>query len=216
MNDPYVIAGHIRRALYGIIEHYDRAGDPPRVQDDGDPGREDPSSRPPADLHAIDVRREAVRDLSFWVRFILDEVNNGDITTRVDGHDVPEMARFVITWALALAEQHPGDASGHREACREELSAHARRLKAVAHGTRTRRIEVGPCPQVDLILDEDSGLEELKRCDGTIVATLTERDPDNEDDGLLPQHLTCTIDGTHTWQPWQWADVGRQIERMAG
>lgn len=214
MNEPYEIAGHIRRACRGILEHYDEAADPPKIADDSDPRGGD-LARPPTDLHAIDVRRTTQRHVTFWVRFILDVVQDGTITTKVDGHDLPQMLRFIDTWALALAEQHPDDASGHKEACREELAADARRLKSVAHGTRTRAIEVGPCPEV--VMTEDTpGVEALTRCDGTVVARLTERDPDSEDDGLLPQHLTCTIDGTHTWQPWQWADIGKRIERLAG
>lgn len=100
--------------------------------------------------------------------------------------------------------------------CRAELTKHARNLKAVAHGTRTRSIEVGPCPEVVIVIDEDNDLETFARCHGTIVAVLTERDPDNEEDGLLPHHLTCTIHAEHTWQPWQWADIGKRIERMTG
>lgn len=211
MTDPYIVAGHIRRSLYAIAEHYDAAADPPKIRDDSD-NRGGDQARPPTDLHAIDVRAVTMRHVSYWVRFILDVVNDGDITTKVNGHDLPEMTRFINTWALALAEQHPNDASGHHEACREELGKDARQLKAVAHGTRTRAIEVGPCPEV--ILDEQA--EAFARCEGTVVANLTERDPDAEEDGLLPQHLTCSLDRTHTWRPWQWADIGKRIERMAG
>lgn len=211
MSDPYVTAGKIRRALRDITEHYDAAGDPPKITDDSDPRGGD-QARPPTDVHAIDCRAETIRHVSFWVQFILDEVQDGKITTKVRGSDLQEMATFVDRWALALAEEHPNEASGHKEACREELERDARRLKAVAHGTRTRSIEVGPCPEV--IIDEEA--EEFRRCEGTVVAHLTERDPDAEDDGLLPQNLTCSLDQGHSWQPWQWADVGKRIERMAG
>ena len=213
MSDPYVIAGYIRRALHDITDHYEAAGNPPRITDDSDPRGGDPA-RPPTDLHAIDVRRETRDSLRFWCRFILDTVQDGTITTRVNGHDLPGMCRFIDTWALALAEQHPNDASGHKKACKEELARHARNLKTVANGTRTRSIQVGPCPEVVIALD-DTGLETFQRCAGTVVAHLTERDPDNEDDGLLPQVLTCDLDQAHTWQPWQWADIGKRIERMS-
>ena len=210
--EPYVVAGAIRRAVRTILDHYDQAGRPPKITDDSDSGRGGDPARPPTDVHAIDCRNDAHHGLAYWCQFILDEVNNGDITTKVRGSDMHDMARFVDTWALALAEQHPDSASGHREACKEELTRHGRRLQAVAHGTRTRSIEVGPCPEV--ILDDVA--ETFRRCDGTVVASLTERDPDNEDDGLLPQRLTCSTDQTHTWQPYQWADIGKRIERMAG
>lgn len=220
MNDPYVTAGKIRRALRDITEHYDAAGNPPKITDDSEKRGGD-QARPPTDVHAIDCRADTIRHVSFWAQFILDEINQewdsrteawvGTITTKVRGSNLQEMVTFVDRWALALAEQRPDDASGHREACREELTRDARRLKAVAHGTRTRSIEVGPCPEV--VIDDDT--ETFKRCEGTVIANLTERDPDSDDDGLLPQHLTCSLDGTHTWQPWQWADIGKRIERMS-
>ena len=210
MTDPYVTAGKIRRALRDITEHYDAAGDPPKISDDSDPRGGD-QARPPTDVHAIDCRADTIRHVSFWAQFILDEVNDGKITTKVRGSDLGGMARFIDTWALALAEQCPDDASGHKEACRQELERDARRLKAVAHGTRTRSIQVGPCPEV--IIDDET--EEFRRCEGTVVANLTERDPDSEDDGLLPQNLTCSVDGAHTWQPYQWSDIGKRIERMS-
>lgn len=207
--EPYVIAGKIRAALRVILDNYDDAGDPPKITDDSASRGGDPA-RPPTDVHAIDCRADTIRHISFWVQFILDEINNGDIETKVRGSDLVDMTRFVDRWALALAEQRPDDASGHKEACREELERDGRRLRAVAHGTRTRSIEVGACPEV--ILDEQA--ETFRRCNGTIVASLTDRDPDS--DGLLPQHLTCDADDTHTWSPWQWHDVGKRIERMAG
>ena len=207
--EPYVIAGKIRAAVRTILDHYDDAGDPPKITDDSDPRGGD-QARPPTDVHAIDCRADTIRHISFWVQFILDEINDGKIETKVRGSDLVDMTRFVDRWALALAEQRPDDASGHKEACREELERDARRLRAVAHGTRTRSIEVGPCPEV--ILDEQA--ETFRRCEGTIVASLTDRDPDS--DGLLPKHLTCDADSTHTWSPWQWHDVGKRIERMAG
>lgn len=208
--DPYVTAGKIRRALRDITEHYDAAGNPPKITDDSE-ARGGDQARPPTDVHAIDCRADAIRHVSFWAQFILDEVQDGTITTKVRGSDLQEMARFIDTWALALAEQRPDDASGHKEACRQELERDARRLKAVAHGTRTRSIQVGPCPEV--IIDDET--ETFRRCQGTVVANLTERDPDSEDDGLLPQNLTCSLDGSHTWQPYQWSDIGKRIERMS-
>lgn len=205
-HDPYQLAGHIRRALYDITEHYDAAADPPTIRDDSD-NRGGDLARPPTNLHAIDVRRETEAALHYWCRYILEHVNDGTITTHVR-NDVASRAAFVNTWALALAEQHTSDA----HTCRDELTKNARQLNAVAHGTRTRSIEVGPCPEAIFIIEGE--LETLTRCDGTVVAVLTERDPDNEEDGLLPHHLTCTTRPDHTWQPWQWADIGKRIERM--
>lgn len=204
MSDPYTIAGHIRRDLLKIRDHYDAAGDPPKAADDGAKGGGRPD-RPPLDLHAVDVRQEAHHDLAYYTRFILDVVNDGTITTQVDGSDVHELAQFVDRWALALAEQHPDDA----QQCRADMAKHARRLRTLACGIRVKRVEVGRCPEVDLTLDE-RGVETLRRCEGTIVATLRERDPDDEDDGLLPEVIKCTDLG-HTWHPSQWRDLGSKL-----
>ena len=218
--DPYITAGHIRAALHRIRDNYDAAGDPPKHADDSDPRKGDPA-RPPTNLHAIDVRRDTHVDLAFWVRFILDTVNAttdpetgllvGTIRTKVDGSDIHALAAFIDTWALALAEQAPEDALN----CRTDMGGHARRLRDVAHGVRVRRATVGPCPEIILTLEAD-GREILTRCEGTIVSTLRERDPDDEEDGLLPQAVTCTLDRSHTWTPWQWVDVGRRIGRQIG
>ena len=206
--EPYVIAGKIRAALREILDHYDAAGNPPKITDDSEPSNGGDPARPPTDVHAIDVRVEAHNGMAYWCQFILDEVNDGTIETKVRGSDLHDIARFIDTWALALAEQHPDSASGHHEACKEQMTKWGRQLRVVAHGTRTRSIEVGPCPEV--ILDDQA--ETFRRCDGTIVAVLTDRDPDS--DGLLPKHLTCDVDSAHTWSPWQWHDVGKRIESM--
>ena len=73
MNDPYVTAGKIRRALRDITEHYDAAGNPPKITDDSEKRGGD-QARPPTDVHAIDCRADTIRHVSFWVQFILDEV----------------------------------------------------------------------------------------------------------------------------------------------
>lgn len=220
--DPYIVAGHIRASLHRIRDHYDDAGDPPKHSDDSDPRKGDPA-RPPTDLHAIDVRRDTHHDLAFWTQFILDTVNAttdpdtgmtvGTITTKVDGSNVHALAAFVDTWALALAEQaDPDDALN----CRRDMRGHGDRLRDIAQGVRTKRVTVGPCPELLMTVDESSGLEQISRCPGTIVSTLRERHPDDDEDGLLPQAITCTHDRDHKWSPWQWVDVGRRIGRQIG
>ena len=63
--EPYVIAGKIRAAVRTILDHYDDAGDPPKITDDSDPRGGD-QARPPTDVHAIDCRAEAHNGMAYW------------------------------------------------------------------------------------------------------------------------------------------------------
>lgn len=208
MTDPYVTAGHIRRALYDINDHYDDALDPPAHRDDSE-ARGGDLARPPTNLHALDVRQAADRDLTRWVRFILDHVNDGSIEHAPDA-GIDSKTRFVNTWALALTEQHPNDASGHKDACKEQLTRHARALKVVALGIRTKRVEVGPCPEMHI---DDN--ESIQSCTGTVIASLTEGDPSTDEGGaLLPEVAACTAVQEHRWHPFEWRDLGVRIGRM--
>ena len=49
MTEPYEVAGAIRRAVRTILDHYDGAGDPPKITDDSDAGRGGDPARPPTD-----------------------------------------------------------------------------------------------------------------------------------------------------------------------
>ena len=198
MTEPYVVAGHIRRSLISIRDHYDAALTPPRVTDDSG-ARYQADSGEPVDLHAADVRREAARDLAYWCRYILDEVNGGTITTVVRAASITETTRFIDTWALALAEQLPLDADN----CRDEMSKHARALEGLARGWRTKRIEVGRCPETIVTMVGD--LEEMTPCTGTLWAEIRE-----DDNGMLPTSIRCDA-APHTWTPWQWRDLGRRL-----
>ena len=198
MSDPYVVAGHIRRALCTIREHYDAALTPPRVSDHNG-GRYPAASGEPVDLHAADVRRETARDLAYWCRYVLDEVNHGNIRTIVRARDIAQMTRFIDTWALNLAEQLPLDADN----CHREMTRNARNLEALARGWRTKRIEIGPCPETIIIMVGD--LEETTRCAGTLWAEMRE-----DDNGMLPMSVRCDTQ-PHAWTPWQWRDLGRRL-----
>lgn len=207
--EPYEVAGDIRRGCHEIADYYEAAAMPPTIRDDSATRRGDPD-RPPGSIEAMQARSETHRDLGFWTQYILDTVNDGTITTKIAGADIHALITFIDRWALALAEQHPDDA--HNAA--RELRGHGRNLMTIACGIRTKRVEVGPCPELRLITNHDD-LEELIRCDGTIFAVLRERDPHDTESGLLPQAITCTATSDHKWQPWQWADVGRRVEARA-
>ena len=122
-DDAYTVAGHIRANLRLIRDHYDDALDPGKINDDSDP-RPGGASGEPANLHAIDVRAQTVRDLVYWVRFILDELETGPSTRTIYGTSIDDMGAFIDTWALALAEQMPEDA----ENCRRETGRHGKAL----------------------------------------------------------------------------------------
>src|SRR5690349_8887400 len=120
------MAGAIRKALLEITDHYDDALIPPRLTS----GVKQPTAPVPADVHKIkparkvfehspapvslavlDARRDAHADLAHYARVVLNEVNEGAITTHVNGESPFALARFLDVWALALAEQLPEEAS---------------------------------------------------------------------------------------------------------
>ena len=199
--DPYHVAGHIRRDLWRIRDHYEAALTPAKGVDESGLTSHGQAGEP-VPTTALDARHEARRDLAYWARFILDEVNGGTITTTpVEAASIHALVEFIDRWALALAEQMPDDADN----LRTEASKHARRLEALAQGRRAKRIQVGRCPEQHLVTGDD-GLETLTPCTGDLWAVLR-----HDDDGLLPSDVTCDNDREHTWTPWQWRDLGRRI-----
>lgn len=74
--------------------------------------------------------------------------------------------------------------------------------KALADPNRTRRFEVGPCPEAD--------------CAGVLVAQIRPAD------SLLPHDVTCTESPTdedtgellHTWPADRWITLGRRVVRV--
>ena len=204
-DDPFTVAGHIRANLRLIRDHYDQALDPGRVNDDSD-NRGGSTGCEPVNLHTIDVRADTVRDLVFWVRFILDDLTNGPSTRTIYGTSVDDMGAFIDTWALALAEQMPDDA----ENCRKETKRHGEQLEGLSKLWRSRRIQIpGRCPEQILTVSPE-GVEEFKACTGELWATMRE-----EDKGMLPGRVECSQTADHQWTPWQWRDLGRRIGTSA-
>lgn len=199
MKDPYTAAGAIRRSLITIRDYYEDALQGAPALDESDV-KATSAAGEPVNLAAVDARNDAHRDLSYWARFILDEVNDGTVVHGPADVEVDTLTRFVDIWALAICEQHPLDGDN----LVREMKRHAKLLEALAKGWRVKRIEVGRCPEVVMILDGE--LETLTPCMGTLHA-VTEED----DEGLLPPVVTCDADRDHSWTPWQWHALGRQI-----
>ena len=199
--DPYRVAGDIRRHLRAITDFYDAALTPARQADESGALHHGASAGEPVPAHALDVRREAHSDLTYWVRFVLDEVNDGTITTRVNAADITALATFLDRWALALAEQLPDDADN----LRNEAQHHATALRTLVVGGAARRIKVTTCPE-QILTRDTNGMEVLTPCGGTLFAVLLERD-----NGMLPAQVTCDREETHTWEPSRWRDLGRKV-----
>lgn len=197
--DPYKQAGTIRRDLRTIRDNYTAALDAGKAADDCDI-RTDTDAGEPVNLAAVDARADAMRDLTYWTRFILDSVNEGTITHGPTIVDVDDLAAFIDIWTLALCEQHPLDGDN----LAKESSRHAKILEALAKGWRRKHIEVGVCPEQVLIVDD--GYETLIHCTGTLHAVM-----DEDDDGMLPANVTCDATRDHQWSPWQWHDLGRRL-----
>lgn len=157
----------------------------------------------PVNVNAIDARKNAYDDLHFWCRFILDQVNEGTITTVVRP-EVPELAAFIVRWTIPLVDQWPDDAAN----LRKEARRHAHTLRMLSMGWTIRKVEVGRCPEQNLVTvpgGDGQPVETLTPCDGTLWAVL------RSEDALLPQHVMCDANREHQWQPWQWPALGRRI-----
>ena len=199
MTDPYITAGHIRRGIHTIRDHYTAALTPDTTTDEsGIHNRTQPGE--PVNLTAIDTRNAALNHLREGTQFILEHVNSGTITALVDATHPDPLGRFIDTWALAMAEQHPVYAG--RYATQSER--HGRRLETLAKGWRTKHIRVGDCTEQAIVAVD--GVETFARCPGELVAVFRE-----EDKGLLPGEVTCTVDGAHVWSPYQWHDLGKKL-----
>lgn len=201
MSDAYKVAGDIRRNLHTIRDYYEAALRGSRGADEN-AALQGADAGEPLNLHAVDTRRATHTDLSYWVRFILDNVNDGKITNRMRADGIPELSAFVDTWALALAEQLPDDAVN----CANDTSRHGRALEGLAKGWASKRILIpGRCPEL-LFVVSAQGIEELVPCEGELWSVFRE-----EDNGLLPRSVQCDADKSHEWEPHDWTALGRRI-----
>jgi hypothetical protein len=199
--DPYDVAGSIRRNLTQIVDNYDDAllnakGAANEIRVFG-------GGCEPVSVHALDVRAAAHKDLAYWVRFALDELNGGTLTAQtVKGAAVPDLAAFLTTWALALAEQLPDDADN----LERDTGRHGSNLHALAKGWTERKMQIpGRCP-VQILTVSPELVEELVPCTGTLWAVMREKD-----NGLLPRVVRCDQEDAHQWEPHDWRDLGRAL-----
>jgi hypothetical protein len=199
VSDPYKRAGQIRHDLRRIRDHYDDALDGGQSTDESEVRAKTDAGEPVA-LAAIDARAGAHRDLMYWSRFILDEVNQGTIVHGPAFVTVEALAVFVDIWSLALCEQHPLDGDN----LAKEVAKHAKLLEALAKGWQRKRIMIGACPEQILVVED--GFETFIHCTGTLHAVM-----DENDEGLLPTNVTCDATRDHQWSPWQWRDLGHRI-----
>jgi hypothetical protein len=204
MSDPYETAGKIRRNLVTIRNVWDATITLVHRQMSDEPVTGSATSPALVPTHVLDARADCHHDLRFFTGLILDQVNGGTIHTRVDATNVPNLTRFIDTWALLFAEQMPDDA----DQCARDMRGHAERMTGMIRGDQLHRYQVGRCPEL-------VGEEQTQLCPGnlwasmSIVATRTRccrsRSSADQDAGLLSEG--------HAWaDPWQWAALGKRLE----
>jgi hypothetical protein len=189
-----MVAHDIRAALIGIrnvwpaVINASKAGSSDRVTGS-------PAIAQAVSAHILDVRIEVQHDLRFYTMLILDQVNKGTISAKVNALDIDDMGKFIDTWALHFCEQMPDDA----EDCRRDLQGQAKRLLELVRGDQTHRYQIGRCPEI--------GLDEAQtRCPGELWATM------RASEELLPKHIQCDRDNDHEWLPYQWHSLGKRLE----
>lgn len=85
--------------------------------------------------------------------------------------------------------------------------------RALIQPNTTYRVELGPCPELLLGLDDQGGITQA-HCPGTVVAVMRKAASREQ----LPSEVVCTDHGDdeenpHTWGPMQWHALGRRMGR---
>lgn len=142
MNDD--LAGQIRRDLWAIRDTYDEALEPVR-RASGSQVKASKEPPLPIGAHVLDVRREAHVDLTYWTRFLLDEVR--DINDEPLQHGPTSLAvevlvPFIATWVDWLITNAPDDADN----LATDAGKHARELRAITDPARREWLPIGECP----------------------------------------------------------------------
>src|SRR5690606_8689267 len=86
----------------------------------------------------------------------------------------------------------------------EELHRHGRRVRDIALGYRSRRFQVGACPEE--IIDDVMGVS--KPCTGGLWALV------RQGDDMLPGRGVCDVEAAHVWTPSQWPALGRRLGNL--
>lgn len=144
----------------------------------------------PVPIEVLCVRDELCKDLAEIASLIADEQ---DLHPALNRADAVNLARFIERHARWLSDHETGADNART------LNHHARALERLIRGNRTRKFEVGPCPEV--LLDD----EEQARCTGTLYATL------QAEDQVLPSEVICSTAPLHRWTSHEWIALGRRI-----
>lgn len=172
----------------------------------GDGGRSSDSDAVGIDLDGEVVKaRDHIRHLlTSWALIVLEE---GTWTQQPDD-DVRSVAR----WLLARLDWMAGQPWADEFA--DNVRTVVRESRAQVQPNTTYRVELGPCPELLPVVEDDD--IRLDPCPGTVVAVM-QRVTSSE---RLPSEVRCTEHGDdeeqpHAWGPMQWHTLGRRMGRSA-
>ncbi|MFK5691296.1 hypothetical protein ACI3EY_16685 [Ornithinimicrobium sp. LYQ92] len=201
------IRHQLETALDQIANHWHGAQNPPPAAASTGSKKPKPGSRLPMPLDPASAVDEAWRTLRSWGQLVMEErgVTVGPRTghtpscsrgcTEKHGPTGKQIAQWLALHAEWLSAHDAGEYAAH------ELARHGRRLRDIDLGYKSRRFQIGPCPE-ETITDE-MGVTEA--CTGGLWALI------REEDNMLPDRVVCDHNGDHTWSPSQWAALGRRM-----
>ena len=184
-----VLAGRIRKALYGITDNFDSCLDP-ASRAPGSHARAGVFPPLPINADILDKRALACARLRVWSALVMV----GRRLQHLAADDACTMAAFLLIHVDWLAAQDAGPQVA------SQLEASAADLGQVAADNAPHRFGVGRCPGYGT-----SERGERVPCTGVLRVVL------RRDDDLLPSVLACTLDPAHTWAAGQWRILGDQI-----
>lgn len=152
-------------------------------------------ARPPVPVTVLSLRRDVDETLTEWVTIVAAARN---LTSRPATGDVPGACGFLMTHADWLGSSEHGPRASN------ELYVAGRDCVDVVRGNRTRRYQVGRCPEV--IIDDDG--VEVEPCRGNLWALI------REEDTMMPKHVQCDAVAEHQWDPHQWRALGRRVSPL--
>jgi len=155
-------------------------------------GRGGDPAKPPIPAHVLSVRRETAECLASWARMVAEE---RDLHTGLDAGDAHAVAGFLITHSEWLVDHEAG-----RDAC-SEVGRWAQQCLDIVERNQVRRYRIGPCPE----RTEDEDGTDLGPCPGTLYALIRAADT------MLPKFVVCDGPQLHTWDPYQWRELGRRL-----
>lgn len=187
---------HLLEALDTIVEYWRGAHEPPVRE--GARTRSKPSSKPPLPVGVLSTLDAAWRDLRSWGQLVMEE---RDLTLGPRAMTGPDLALFLARHADWLSRHDAAD-----EAL-TELAHHARKVEDMAKGNVTRRLAIGPCPDMTLVQDVEPPT--FRKCEGELTALV------HYSEDMLPAVVRCSEDQEHVWTPSQWPALGRKLGRTS-